>query len=343
MAIFGGFFSMAATRILRSDSLAVGNYLNALAEEDYSIPSDGTLRCISQCIDASAKRIFQETNEILIEDRTIRLAIKRLKEQPRLCKGFDREKAILPHLTAFEQMGALSLWVKNEGHQMVKTHTFALAASDDQFIPVWIKPPKTKPLSSMHIVLGNSRGAYKMPKYTKWSEEDPQENSYQAVFIDPLNSLEIHRQPHCIGSLLLKANPYERQSIDHTWRFRVYENKDFARVASVEFPNQTKLSAKASAIKAQSASYNLAKMIQKDRLREENLLPDLFYENYFDDGYSDDAIPTVTPLSLAQTLPEALKGNTQPLDQQMAQLFTARLKISAIPAIKTLAAKNLFL
>ncbi|MEI6243023.1 MAG: hypothetical protein WCP39_06435 [Chlamydiota bacterium] len=327
-------------RITRANNAVVDEYVKQIAEKDFSIPPDETLRQISRLIDSSAKKAYDNFECIFKKTTEFERDLRTLKAQPRTCGKFSEEKAILTNRTSFEQMAIISEWVREEGSQMTKNHTFAFGNSEGDVVPVWIKKPRNGNPSLMTILLGSTRGNLKAPLYSKWAKEDPLKNAYQEVFVDPLNSLEMERRPGCMGSILLKSNPYQKGTLSNEWRYKVKEGKEFAKEASVELPKQK--SKKTGLAREQSAGYNLTKMISQENLRKGNLLPDLKYEDYCDEGYEDEALSYVSPMKIVKTFPQALKGDETALDEIMAKLFATRLGISEIPSLKEPTTNRIF-
>ena len=315
----------------------VQDYVTAVIQGDsYESPSPSGLVAMSQLIDASGQRAFQEAEAIMDHSRSIRRDVRTMRRADRLCGEFSPATAVLSERTSYEQMKVAKEWMEQDNPRQI--HTIALSAPEDSVVPVYVRSPPKSRTTLMHIALGNGRGALKAPKYSQWAEEDPR-STPQEVFVNPLNSLEIHRQPHCIGALLLKSGAYHNEDLDASWRYQVEENGSLAKTASVEIPKQSSRPAKQ--IKAQSAGYNLAKMIETDSLRETNLLPELHYVDFHDD-YNEDAIAEVTPEAIVRAFPDAIRGSTEELDALVKKLFAVHLQGSAITAVKTFTARALF-
>ncbi len=316
----------------------LSNYVNSIKEGIYTPPKAPALKAMSALVDKSAERVFKNIEKTLKASPEMEKALATLKNSPRTCGGFKPKNACLKDLTSFEQMYALTSWVKENSTTMLKPHTVTLSANEGEaLVPVWVKPLRSGGGPNlMTIFLGNTKGALKGPSYTDWAAKDPEEN----VFIEPLNSLEMHRQPGCLGGLILKAAPYEAGILSHTWRYKVYTTgTDFAPEASVELPKQR--SKKSCLIKEQSAGYNLAQMINSP-IRDKSILPELLFEEYHEEGYDDESIPSVSPHDIIKTFPEALKGNTIDLDALISQVIAPRLGKSSIGPAKDLCASFLF-
>ena len=314
------------------------SYLDSIKEGTYTPPNREALLAISSLIDLSAERVFYQVNTTLKNAPEIKASRIILTNAPRTCGGFKQNNSLFSDLTSFEQMHVITNWVNDYGPTMLKPHTISLSADEgDSFIPLWVKPLRSGGGPNlMTILLGNSKGALKAPCYNDWAKNNPQNNS----FIEPLNSLEIHRQPGCLGSLFLKSAPYGAGLLANDWRYKVYTaDKNMAPEASVELPHQK--SPKTGKVKSLSAGYNLAKMVDSS-MRKKNLLPTLLFEDYSTEGYNDDLLPFVSPKAIIKTLPEALKGNTAPLDALMAQVAAPRFGQSNLQPVRALLAAQLF-
>jgi hypothetical protein len=321
---------------------AVQAYVDAVfREENYTIPEDPALRGMSVLLDLSAKRAFEASQEVIGTADTIVRAVEKLKKAPRTVGKMTPGKTILNECTPYEQMAAVALWLNEKGPTMTKRHTVALGGEDDAIIPLYVNKPKNGSVSLMTTVVGHTRGRLKAPRYTELAETDPRGSAVEE-FIEPLNGLEIQRQPNCIASLLLKSNGYDCDCVPNDWRYKVFDSdKIFAKEASVELPRQS--SNKTTKVKEQSAGYNVAKMINLDPLRENNILPEHHYEDYHEEGYDDDATPEVTPLDILKGLRAIVKKkDSSMLDEQMARLFATRMGISESATIKQHVATILF-
>lgn len=309
------------------------DYFPSLEEAD----DQEKLKKISTAIDAAAEKALLNQMDVTSETQLIKKAVTDFSKGNRTCGGFDLDKGILGKLTSFEQMCALSQWIQNRTIHKIYTRAF-LTNEERETIPLYIVPPKKGVLpkkgdvSLMHVRLGVARGLKAAPKYNKWATDDPK-SSAQHIYIDPLDALEMIRQPNRSGALLLKSTTFTQREIDHTWRYKVYNDSEesiFANEASVELPNQK--SPKANDIKEQSAGFNLIKMIADPSLQETDLLENTpCFEEYFqedDDGYASSDLPRITPLCLTKATSNALSGNTTELDDIMAKLLAVQIGTS---------------
>jgi hypothetical protein len=327
--------------ITRRDATLVQEYADCVKRKVYERPADEqTLIAVSKLLDESAKKAYQEAQKTLEKTREFKQAISVIKEQPRTCGGFKEENAILDTLTAYEQSAAVVSWVKEKSSSIKKPHTITLY-SEEGPVPVWVKKPKNAFVSPMTVILGTPRGALKAPSYENWAEEDPK-TSQAKLFVEPLNALEMHRQPDCLGALTLKASSYDAGVLKHDWRYKIWNSKQSQRAkeASVELKQQQTTPVKQ--IKAQSAGYNLALMIENNSIRKKNLLPEVHFEDYSDEGYNDYGAAFLSPENIVKTLPAAIKGNTDDLDSAMQKLFSLRIGQSSISPVKDLVINHLF-
>ena len=326
--------------ITRGDKSILEDYVKEVEAQNYTMPCDKVLGVMSRLMDESMRRAFEEVNRELKETRQIKEAVIVLKNTPRTCKKFSPEKAILDNLTPYEQSTAIATWLEEQGPSMQEPHTLTLY-SGDEIVPLWVKTPKNAPTSLTTIMIGTTRGKLKAPSYEDWANENPK-GTIKEAFIEPLNGLEIQRQPNYIAALALKASAYDAGTLEHDWRYKVKntQTNELAPEASVELKGQT--TSRVKKIKEKAAGYNLASILKKDSKRNVNLLPELNYEDYTDEDYNDDNIPFISSKSIVKTFPQALKNNTEELDSLMKQLFVTRLGKSGIPQVKDHVVRTLF-
>lgn len=310
-----------------------------LVESDYSMPDDQTLRAISILVNEATAQSFKETDKFLQNLPEIEKGVQDLIKAPRL-RGSAKKagKPLLEGLTPYEQMHVVKKWVDESSFQPGKKRTIALY-NEKGPIPVMITPPPKNKTDLYPLFIGNSKGALKGPVYKEWQEENPK-GTERERFIKPLDALEIHRTGQGDGALLLKKGAYESGEIDHTWRYEVYNSDlSLSPKASVELPRQKE----GPAIKARAYApgYNLAKMVQDDHLRNKNIVPRCLYEEFCDDGYDDDAVPSTTPKEILKSLKPAAKGDPSELNSLIATLSATHLGVSEIPVVRKFAAQKL--
>jgi hypothetical protein len=289
-------------------------------------------RGISSLVDQSAQRAYEKFQEELESTKTFKKGVRALRDAPRTCGGFKEEKAILENLTPYEQTAALAQWIGEDGSSMQKSRTIALY-NEKGVVPVWIKPPKNSHASLMTTILGHTTGTLKAPCYEDMAEEYLR-GTLQERFIEPLNGLEMHRQPGCIGSLILKSSAFDANLIDEGYRYKVWDVKgvSLAKEASVELKGQN--TSKVIKVKQQSAGFNIGRMVANNQYRRNNLLPELYYEDFSDEGYADDEHPFFNVKSIVKTLPKALRGDSEDLDALIEKLFAVRVQGSSIRSMR---------
>lgn len=329
--------------LTRSNAALVVGYVDrVVGEKDYSAPSEQkTLQALSTLLDQSMERVYQKAIQTLTKSDGFLRAIQEIERQPRVSGGFSLDNRILTAYTDFERMAALRAWI-NKHSNIRQVHTFSLATGpkdQPQYIPVYFRPPKKATSSSMHLMLGNASGALKAPKYQEWSINDPR-GTAQEVFIDPLNALELVRQPSQIWAHNMRAAAFEN-GMRLEYRYKVYlDGGTFFPAASIEIPRQSSREVKEH--KNRSAGVNLAALIKNDRSRDHNLLKPFHYEGYAEEGYHDDDVPSVTAMGLLNALPNAVKGDTRKLDRLSEHFVAARLGLSNLPQMRDLSMRMLF-
>jgi hypothetical protein len=316
---------------------ALQNYYDQIVvQKEFALPEREKRRLISSVLDGSVRRVYDAFQEQLAGHKPILKAIKTLRKGEAACGGFKEKNGILQGLTPYEQMTAVHGWV--ETTEIKKLHTRALLDTESRVIPIQVKPMGSAGATPMTTMIGSSRGVLHAPGYQEWANEDPQFGE-QSHFIEPLNVLEIHRQPGCIAALCEKAAAYDGEVIDHAWRYKVYKNGDFANRASVELPKQK--NKKTMEVKTQAAACNLAMMIRNPTLRKKNILPERYGQDYSDEDGMD-CFAKTTPMQILKTFPEAAKGNTDPMDREMGKLLGVRVGLSNDPVVRKWTADLLF-
>lgn len=335
--------------ITRQGARYVVSYVKQVTKDgDYTLPSDSTLRDMSTLLDGSMKRAYTYFAGTVDASTEMRREVRDFAREPRTCGGFKLDTAIMGDRTPFEQAEVVKTWVRARGAKVTKPHTYTFEAPGDKFVPVWVKKPRGGDVSLMTVMFGNTRGTLKAPDYKEWAQLDPN-GTAQGVFINPLNCLEIVRQPQYASALVTKACHYEKRGgMGFDKRYEVYDDaaaKIFSRRASVELPKQS--SKKTGRTKAQAAGYVYAELMQGRRTRNRNIMAPQNWEELFPDdgifeGYEDDSHPMVTPIQMLKTLPAALRGNTDPMDKLSRQLFATRLTGSTIDEVNLGIAGELF-
>lgn len=310
-------------------------------DKDYKTsPTDGALRTLSTLLDGSICRSYDQVVSIWNINKSHAKGLKTLCKAPSSCGEFAKNP-LLPGYTPFEQMQVVKEYVEKKGPNFKKAQTFSLAQGNE-YVPVQIKVPRNSKngATSWTTIIGTNRGKLKAPSYAEFVGNDPT-GTLKGCLISPLDHLEIVRQPERAASVVMKADLFTHR-MPHDRRYR-FENDDgsFYGGASVELPKQHSKTTREH--KLSSAGFNLADFISDSNYRSKNMLPKtLLYEDYYDDGYDDDAIPVATPKRILRSIPKALKGDTDPLDEEMSRLFANQLGISNTKSMKIHTRRKLF-
>ena len=326
---------MAITRNLGQSIL---DYSERLKEKDPTIPEDSTLRAMSTILDQSFERSYNEVVEMMRTSPLIERGVADLHKK-RTCGGFKFQNRSLPDLTPFEQMLCVSEYISQHPDKTRKTRTYAFALGE-KVVPVWLKHPQNGEASLWTTLLGTTQGALKAPKYTEMTEYG---FSPPDIFLDPLTTLEMHRNPSHIGALAMKSAAFDAGQIDNTHRYQGNTSTNEAyKTASAELRKQK--SPFTRKMVAQAAGFNLALINETNILQEDenNLLPELKFEDLTGEGYNDDAHPFASSLNVVKTFEDALRGNLAPLDNQTRKFFAARLGNSQIPEVNAYVVETLF-
>ena len=327
------------TRATYADIQAYASRAERKDLADDEMPSETLLKGMSRVLDTVCEEHPQNVEAPLHESIEMRRAVLTLTNGPRTCGGFKPENAILGHLTPFEQMSAFGTWMERTGPTIRKQHTFAFLAPGDKVVPIWVKKPKNGQSSLFTTMIGTTRGRLKAPAYPTWAASDPKETG-QSHFIDPLFCLETQRQPSFLGSSLLKANPYDAGTLTSDWRYKT-TNADGSLAAEGSVEHKKQHTSKVEEIKQRSAGFNLCKMLTT--IPEGNLLPQSNYEDYFEEGYDDDAVPFVSATKLCSSISKYIDGETQDLASLTGKLFATRLSSrSEIPVVQEYTREALF-
>lgn len=312
------FKSNLELRQCRNDAI---DYLeNAMLGDLHPATNEGE-KYLAAILDQSARKAYQKFATILQNSKEHEDRVKEINSQPRLS---SKDKVnILEDSSSFEQMSALASWVSAK--KIKKVHTFRFATVDD-YIPVRVNESNL-----MQVVLGDSQGAHKAPKYSEWAINDPRENDNQKIFIHPLESLEIVRQPHYNAATLLKGNAYENYLIENDWRYDVNER------ACVESSGQSKNSP----MKKKSAGHNLVHLTaslhdpsEEDLLPVEDLCPIIDSNDYTDEGPEED-YPEVRVDQLIKATKKAIVNRDRTdLNDLMFNLTVAKIGPVATQALK---------
>ena len=302
-------------------------YFDQFHEGDTSVPVGNTLMPIAKHLDRATNKALKSLMTVLESSKEHRSRVSLLKKQTRTAGKFSNEKILFKGENAFEQMVAINDWLLKT--QIQKIHTFYISGRSNGYVPVRVNKFPTD-TTMMHVVLGNTRGDHKAPKYTDWAQSDPWLTRSQRIFIHPLEALEIVRQPHYSAATVLKGNAFEEKSIETEWRYG-------EKFACVESKGQSKDSSK----KKQSSALNACSMtdyfsdIADPQALESDIAIYPNYEHYADEGYADDLDLSVSPGSLIIAAEKAvIKKDSSDLERLMEILTIAKLRPPQTPQLK---------
>jgi hypothetical protein len=178
------------------------------------------------------------------------------------------------------------------------------------------------------MMLGATQGERVAPKYTDWSENDPFDTAEQQVFIRPLRTLEVIRQPRFSFAKVMKELSQEEDLIDNTW---AYGKKYW----SVEGPGQSR-PATARSQKFKSAALNALSVVEEysstddPEAKEVKITPDVDFTEYFDDGYDDELDVSIYAADIVKAVESSIvKKNEESLKgimENMAVQFIGPVK-----------------
>lgn len=291
--------------------MSVNSYLDRLKVGDSSVPTAQALLAIATTLDSAMGSVVTNLTNVLRDSPEHQARVALLQNQPRTAGSFSRNKILLEGVSPFEQIVAVSDWLGRV--HIRQPHTFFLAASNDNYVPVHVKKFKDVDTTMMHVMLGTTRGDHKAPAYADWAVSDPRENPNQKVFIDTLEDLEVVRQPNFSAATFLKSNAFQLDKIDAQWRYG-------SMYACVEDKGQSKNSAK----KRRSAAFNACSMVQEladesdPVAKEVDICLPVQYEDYANEGYRDDLEICVTPGILMEAAGKAI------VNQDATELYSSR-------------------
>lgn len=226
-----------------------------------------TLTAVSRQIDEAARQVYEDLRFCLWQSPEHLNRLWTINVQPVNCGKTARASIILQDASAFEQMIALENWLHCYNSQLgalKERHTFCFSNTTQRLYGRAIPLSVEKNASSMwRVKIGNAGKEYHAPTYKDdWDYRDAWQDPNAENFIYSLEALEIVRQPDFIGATLIKGNAYESEYIDQDWRYGVTNLYGHNRLeACVEFSKQNNLSKEKTAIKLQSAAYNLFQLI----------------------------------------------------------------------------------
>lgn len=319
---------------------ALTTYFTNFRDGNSTVPSGQALKKLAQTMDNVTERIVVDLTRILEESPEHQRRTQVLRDQPRTAGAFEQRKILLDDSSSFEQMVAISSWLKQI--QIRDNHTFFLAAPEEEYIPVYIRKYNNIQANMMHVRLGNTTGSHKAPKYEDWTRLDPWKDPTQKIFIQPLESLEIVRQPQFSGATVFKGNAFESDYIDSEWRY----GKIFA---CVEDKGQSKKGVPTvTAKKAQSVGLNTTSLAHEfsdaiDPLCQDvNICAPVCFEEYSDDSYNDNLDNSVSPGALIQAAETAIvKRDNTNLTRLLENLVIAKLEVPSTPMLRNYLAERI--
>ncbi len=287
---------------------------------------------ISQELDASALRVYKACVERIEAQPQHIQNYNVLRGTRKNCGGFSIGTAILNDATPLEQMVALDHWIREKGPGwQTGRRTLCLGAPGDEYVPIYIGKRGGINPTSMSVMLGAGRGDHKALKYPELAgDEDLAETS---VFKDPLDALEIVRQPYFSCATLLKAGAFARGEITAQRRYEITDENDDGRssqFACVELFKQN--APDNSPIKERSAGTNLYSLVKYHQ--DDPINKDVLFEEFAPEGYNDDAEVEVTPILLWDATKTSIcRNNPAELDTLMERLFIAHVGRLSAPAL----------
>ncbi len=298
---------------------------------------------LSEKIDESVLRVYNDVVHQVQATTEHRKNLKALRDAPKTCGGFTSKTALLTTATPLEQMIALDHLIDSRASSWQKgVRTICLGIKDsDDLIPVYLQSKDNVLASTMTTRLGSgSRGKFKVPRYDQLASDSYLANN--SLFVEPLEALEIVRQPYFGGATLLKGNAFSTKTIDSQRRYEVLDPNDSSRdsqFACVELKGQNK--DKTSPIKAKSAGANILSLEKKSPKKP--LSGKLHFDDLAPEGYKDDVVLEVRPKDYWQAVRTAiLDDDSTELDRQTTILFLKKFGAFSSPVVNTYHADKLF-
>lgn len=230
------------------------------------VVSDQMLTAVSRQIDQAACQVYEDLRWHLWQSPEHLSRVHTIQNQPRNYISMTIAPVLLQGASAFEQMIALEHWLSNNTQlgPLRQRYTFCFSNSTTRLYGRAVPLSIEKNAQNMwRVKLGNKAIEYHAPTYKNdWDHLDPWATHNSENFIYHLEALEMVRQPHFIGATLIKGNAFESETIDQDWRYGVTDlNGQDRREACVEFAKQNQLPRPKTAIKTQSAAFNLLQLI----------------------------------------------------------------------------------
>ncbi|NBO24623.1 MAG: hypothetical protein EBU93_05265 [Chlamydiae bacterium] len=304
-----------------------------------SVPEEKVVLSLSTKLDESAFKVYGKFFDILGQTSEHKASVSVLNDlldkKKYTVKKCSQKNAIFRSLNPLEQMFALDSWLKSPKHPIYNVCTMCFEVKTlgisplKDYIPVKIATKTDKAPTSMNVVLGNSNGSKKAPKYSNWAEETPFAERDQEIFVHPLACLEIARRPERAAASLLKDAAMYSGLIENEWRWGPY-------FACVEEKGQYKNTAKMLA----SAGLNLTNFLSyfsdnsDPKVNELNICPPQNYMEYFDEGYHDYLEVKISPGEILLAIEESFAGRGENLDRMLELLSIHTIGPVTNPALQ---------
>lgn len=296
---------------------------------------------ISQELDQSALRVYNSCAKKIQAQKEHRQNYSVLVKEPANCGGFSLGKTILNEANPLEQMVALDHWICEKGPRWQKgRRTLCLGAPGNEYIPVYIGKRAGVDPTSMSVMLGAGKGDYKAPKYPELAENACLART--SVFKDPLDALELVRQPYFSSATLLKAGAFAREKIGARRRYEITDERNAVRssqFACVELKGQN--DTENAPTKEASSGTNLYSLVKHHRLDPIN--KNVLFEEFVHEGYDDDAEVKVTPQSLWDATEKSVCwADSSDLDLLMERLFISHVGKFSSPVVTDYYTRRIF-
>lgn len=302
---------------------ALVRYFDAIDAGNYNVASVDAQRYLSFQIDQAAKRAFDIFQEALAVSPEHQARILKLNQQPTLAGRTTLAKALFSDVSQFEQMIALSSWLRQRNIRTI--HSFVFGYTLNDCIPIRVNYSARVNNQLMQVVLGTTKGAYKAPAYEDWARNEPWYDRDQRRFIYGLEGLEMTRQPEVVGGLVIKGSSHETDLIDNEWRYG-------KKYASVELKGQSGHKRK----KAQCAGLNISSMASEFDT-EIDICPPLEYSDYdlhTVDGQENLAFDGSIDAILTACKTSLVYRNDRDLERIIVTMLAAKIGPVATPMLR---------
>lgn len=303
-------------------------FSKVIKEYDTELPNKAVMQQISETLDHKMNDVIDKFLTNLQASKEHEARVKILTGAERCAGKYEKSKVIFDGVNPYEQFSAIDTWLTNV--KIAKTHTFFLFAPRADYIPASVKKIDGLEATTMHVVLGSTRGEKAAPEYKEWAEAEPTEA--QEVFMKPLLALEVIRQPNFSFASLVKDEAYKNDVIDHTWRYG-------KKYACVEDKGQSKNTPK----KLRSAGFNLCALLHEKSSDDDLLAKEVIINsevNYAD--FSEEK--TLEDLDVSVSVGELFKATRKAIikkDENDLQKCLENIFISSLGSVTTNSVKEL--